>query len=71
MPFLDLLKERSSIINLSSMDYRLLNTEIEANYFHPLNHETKANVDKTWDALTSSAGSSEGEKGEERTVTVA
>lgn len=37
MPFIDLVKERCELINLSAMDYRTLNIPNEGHYFYPLN----------------------------------
>lgn len=36
MPFIDLLKEKSHVINLSSIDYRLLNSMGMDTYYHPI-----------------------------------
>lgn len=40
MPFIDLVKEKAHVLNLSSIDYRLLNQAGKNNYFYPLNADT-------------------------------
>lgn len=44
MPFIDLLKEKSHVINLSSIDYRLLNAMGMDSYYSPTGPETEINI---------------------------
>jgi cell division protein ZapE len=56
MPFIDMLNTDFDVINLSSIDYRLLNSMGMDSYYFPIGTpETKANLDKMWNQLTNSA----------------
>lgn len=44
LPFIDLLKERAQVLNLSSIDYRLLHAMGDNNYFFPAGATTEADI---------------------------
>lgn len=53
MPFIELLNNKCEVINLSSIDYRLLHSMGMDSYYHPSGSlETIENVKKMWDLLT-------------------
>jgi len=58
MPFIDLIHEKCHVLNLSSIDYRLLNQQGIDNFYSPFNEETSTKVDECWNKLT---GNSKGE----------
>lgn len=64
MPFIDLIKERCDLINLSAMDYRTLNLPNEGHYFYPFGSQTSQNVENKWNEL------SEGNPGEKMIIKV-
>ena len=50
MPFIDLLNEKCQVINLSSIDYRLLHSMGMDSYYYPAGTpETESSVRKVWD----------------------
>eukprot|EP00347_Sterkiella_histriomuscorum_P005559 403356147 len=52
MPFIDLLNEKSHVINLSSIDYRLLNAMKMDSYYHPTGKDTDIKLEQLWNSLT-------------------
>lgn len=49
MPFIDMLNTDFDVINLSSIDYRLLNSMGMDSYYYPIGTpETNANMEKMW-----------------------
>jgi predicted ATPase len=53
MPFIDLLNEKCDVINLSSIDYRLLHSMGMENWYHPTGStESLQGVNKMWNLLT-------------------
>ena len=53
MPFIDLLNEKSEVINLSSVDYRLLMTMGMSSYHYPTgNPEVTSKLKAVWDNLS-------------------
>ena len=55
LPFIDDLKQNCEVINLSSIDYRLLHTMGMDSYYWPGEHNknnTDKELDKIWDNLT-------------------
>jgi len=55
LPFIDMLKQKATILNLSSIDYRLLHAIGDNNYFYPYDAETESLVIAKWDQLTNKA----------------
>ena len=54
LPFIDDLKENFKVINLSSVDYRLLNTMGMENYYYPLSN-SEERVQAIWNKLTNAS----------------
>ena len=48
LPFIDLLKEKSDILSLNSIDYRLLHAQGLDSYYHPINKETSNRIENIW-----------------------
>ena len=49
-PFIDMLNNEFEVINLSSIDYRLLNSMGMDSYYYPIKDpETTKNINKMWD----------------------
>lgn len=48
LPFIDELNNKCNVINLSSIDYRLLNTMGWYNYFHGDPETTEKKIKETW-----------------------
>lgn len=65
MPFIEELKEKALVINLSSMDFRLLNAMGMDTYYYPTGPDTERDIQRVWDSLTDNS------KGEPRTIEVA
>lgn len=66
LPFIDQLKQKADIINLNTIDYRLLNAMGIDNYYAPLSDpKTEQAVTNVWNQLTGSA------RGEMKVVQVA
>lgn len=58
LPFIDDLKANCEVVNLSSIDYRLLHSMGMDSYYYPGSHNnnnTEKEVDKMWDKLTNNA----------------
>jgi cell division protein ZapE len=55
LPFIDMLKHKSTVLNLSSIDYRLLHAMGANNYLSPTSPQTAQLVQAMWDQLTNSA----------------
>jgi cell division protein ZapE len=65
LPFIDDIKAHSHVINLSSIDYRLLNSMGMDNYVSKSEGESESKINVLWDQLTNSA------RGEMKMVEVA
>ena len=50
-----MLKEKATVLNLSSIDYRLLHAMGDNNYFYPFDAESESRVLDKWDQLTNKA----------------
>jgi len=56
MPFIDMINEKFKVINLNSIDYRLLNTMGMDSYYYPANSpETEDKIESIWKSLTNNA----------------
>ena len=56
LPFIDLLKNKSEVINLSSVDYRLLMTMGMSSYYYPSGApEVTAKIKEVWNNLANGA----------------
>jgi cell division protein ZapE len=56
MPFIDMLHQKCQVVNLSSIDYRLLHSMGMGSYFSPSGtNETNAKMQQIWDQLTNSS----------------
>ena len=58
LPFIDDVNEKFDVINLSSIDYRLLNTMGMDSYYYPGKHNnnsTSKEIDAMWDKLTNNS----------------
>lgn len=56
MPFIDMINEKCEVINLSSIDYRLLHSMGMDSYYYPAGtQETEKKMKTIWDQLTNSA----------------
>ena len=56
LPFIDLLNQKSHVINLNSIDYRLLHAMSIENYYHPAGtKDIEAKIKHVWDSLTNRA----------------
>ena len=65
MPFIDMLKVKANILELRTIDYRLLNAIGANTYFYPLVEETGFRMNDVWQQMTGHATS------ERKVITVA
>ena len=68
LPFIDDMRKQFKVLNLSSIDYRLLNTMGMESFYYPGRHNnnsTDSDIDVMWDKLTN------GSLGQKMTVEVA
>lgn len=52
LPFIDLLKQKASILTLGGVDYRLQGTTLNDVYITPINGETQKKMSILWSKLT-------------------
>jgi predicted ATPase len=56
MPFIDMINEKCQVINLSSIDYRLLHSMGMDSYYHPIGTpETNEKMQSLWNQLTNNS----------------
>lgn len=56
LPFIDMLNEKCEVINLSSIDYRLLHSMGMDSYYYPAgSDETKIKMEEIWNQLTNNS----------------